>query len=95
MNTSRANRRRDYELISIEVDHYMCDENIRCLLQRCDIKGKTTMVQSRTLNQDYDYDDSKKVSKLNLYESPHVPVSTIHAMLTLNDAVNIVEGLNL
>jgi len=51
------------------------------------------MVQSRSLNQDYD--DSKKVSKLNLYESPHVPVSTIHAMLTLNDAVNIVEGLNL
>jgi len=95
MNTSRANRRIDYELASIEVDHYMCNENIRCLLQRCDIKDKTTMVQSRSLNQDYDYDDSKKVSKSNLSGTPHVPVSIVHAILTLNDAVNIVEGLNL
>ena len=93
MNTYRANRRRDYELASIEGDHFMCNENIRCLLQRCDIKGKITMVQSRSLNQDYD--DSKKVSKSNLRESPHVPISIVHAILTLNDAVNIVEGLNL
>jgi len=96
MDTRRVGKPWGHELIWAETDRYVGKilhiENGFCLsLQYHNVKDETVMVQSGILTLELGTDDSKEILKLNPGESRRIPAGTVHRMLALNGAVDVIE----